>query len=158
MTNYEYLRKYNPEKLYIELSNKYSPSARKYFAVLKLAFYHIDGKNLESSFEITQYGKSKEVWALACDVMRTLYHKGEYIEEYIEEHNGTNQADVEAYNSGWQDGFVYALDMVLEAINRNYNEADREGDDEYINERIAGWENVKNTINEMKESYLGEEK
>ena len=65
--------------------------------------------------------------------------------------------NTECYNSGWQDGFVYALDMVLEAINRNYNEADREGDDEYINERLAGWNNVENTIKEMKESYLGEQ-
>ena len=65
---------------------------------------------------------------------------------------------VECYNSGWQDGFVHALDMVLEAINNDYNEADREGDDEYINERIAGWNNVENTIKEMKNSYLGEEK
>lgn len=64
--------------------------------------------------------------------------------------------DMECYNSGWQDGLAYALDMVLEAINRDYNEAHREGDDEYIDERIAGWNNVKNTINEMKESYLGE--
>lgn len=62
------------------------------------------------------------------------------------------------YNSGWQDGFVYALDTVLEAINRNYNEADREGDDEYINERRAGWNNVENIINEMKESYLEKER
>lgn len=66
--------------------------------------------------------------------------------------------DIECYNSGWQDGFIYALNSVIEAIDTNYNEADREGDDEYINERIAGWENVKNTINEIKESYLGEEK
>lgn len=66
------------------------------------------------------------------------------------------KGDMECYNSGWQDGFVYALNSVIEAIDTNYNEADREGDDEYINERIAGWENVKNTINEMKESYLGE--
>lgn len=65
--------------------------------------------------------------------------------------------NMECYNSGWQDGFVYALDAVLEAMNRDYNEADREGDDEYINERIAGWNNVENTIKEMKESYLGEQ-
>lgn len=79
------------------------------------------------------------------------------VRKYIEEHNGSNQNDMECYNSGWQDGFVYALDMVLEAINRDYNEADREGDDEYINERMAGWNNVENTIKEMKESYLGKE-
>lgn len=29
--------------------------------------------------------------------------------------------------------------------------------DEYINERLAGWENVENTIKEIKESYLGEQ-
>lgn len=80
------------------------------------------------------------------------------VKKYIEEHTGSNKTDRECYNSGWQDGFAYALDTVLEAINRNYNEADREGDDEYINERIEGWNNVENTINEIKESYLGEEK
>lgn len=64
--------------------------------------------------------------------------------------------DIECYNSGWHDGFVYALDTVLEAINRNHNEADRDGDDEYIEECIAGWSNVENIIEEIKESYLGE--
>ena len=79
------------------------------------------------------------------------------VRKYIEEHNGSNQTDMECYNSGWQDGFVYALDTVLEAINRNYREADREGDDEYINECAAGWNDVENIIKEMKESYLGEQ-
>ena len=79
------------------------------------------------------------------------------VRKYIEEHNGTNPTDMECYNSGWQDGFGYALDTLLEAINQNYNEADREGDDEYINERMAGWNNVENTIKEMKESYFGKE-
>ena len=80
------------------------------------------------------------------------------VRKYIQKHNGSNQNDIEAYNSGWQDGFAYALNTILEAIDRNYNEADREGDDEYINERLAGWNNVENIVKEMKESYLGEEK
>ena len=76
MKDYKYLRKYNPEALYTELSNKYSLSAKKYFAVLKLAIYHIDGEYFDSSFDVMQHEKSKEVWALACDIIQTLYKKG----------------------------------------------------------------------------------
>ena len=67
------------------------------------------------------------------------------------------QEQIEAYNSGWQDGFAYGLDTILEAINRNHNEAHRDGDEEYINDRLAGWNNVENTIKEMKESCFGKE-
>lgn len=79
---------------------------------------------------------------------RKIANNTEELRKYTEESR-------KCYNSGWQDGFVYALDTVLEAINRNYNEADREGDDEYINERMAGWNDVENIIKETKESYLG---
>ena len=55
------------------------------------------------------------------------------------------------------DEYIQALDNIVEALDRNYDEADREGDDEYINERIAGWENAKNTIKELKELHLEKE-
>ena len=77
MNNYNYMKKHNPEALYTELTNEYSTSAREYFMVLKLAIYHIDRENIDSSFKAVQYEKSKEVWALACDIMRTLYEKRE---------------------------------------------------------------------------------
>lgn len=56
-------------------------------------------------------------------------------------------------NFAWDNGFNEALDRVIEAINNAYDEADREGDDEYINEHLAGWDFVKNTIEEIREQY-----
>lgn len=56
-------------------------------------------------------------------------------------------------NFAWDNGFNEALDMVITAINNAYDEADREGDDEYINEHIVGWEFVKNTIEEIREQH-----
>lgn len=56
-------------------------------------------------------------------------------------------------NFAWDNGFNEALDRVITAIDNAYDEADREGDDEYINEHIVGWEFVKNAIEEIREQY-----
>lgn len=56
-------------------------------------------------------------------------------------------------NFAWDNGFNEALDRVIAAIDNAYDEADREGDDEYINEHIVGWEFVKNTIEEIREQH-----
>lgn len=56
-------------------------------------------------------------------------------------------------NFAWDNGFNEALDRVITAIDNAYDEADREGDDEYINEHIVGWEFVKNAIKEIREQY-----
>ena len=61
------------EALYNCLTSKYNISARKYFWVLRLAIYHIDGKELNTSFETTQYAISDEVYKTACDILTTLY-------------------------------------------------------------------------------------
>lgn len=61
------------EKQYNDLSGEYSVSARKYFMVLRLAIYHIDGENLESSYEITQYPKTDEIYKCGVDILNALY-------------------------------------------------------------------------------------
>lgn len=47
-------------------------SAREYFMVLRLAIYHIEGENLESSFAIMQHEITDEEWELACELAKTL--------------------------------------------------------------------------------------
>lgn len=65
------------EKEYSKLAEKYAISARKYFYILRLAIYHVDGKEVGGSYEITQYPKRAEVYAVACRLLKALYEKGE---------------------------------------------------------------------------------
>lgn len=57
---------------------------------------------------------------------------------------------MECYNSGWQDGYREALDKVLDGINRNRQEADREGDITYLEDNSSGWSDVENLIEECR--------
>lgn len=63
------------EEKYDILTTKHSISAREYFMILRLAIYHIDGENLETSYRIMQYGKSNEVYESACRILEALYEK-----------------------------------------------------------------------------------
>lgn len=65
------------EKEYSKLAEKYAISARKYFYTLRLAIYHVDGKEVDSSYEIAQYPKSVEIYEVACRLLKALYEKGE---------------------------------------------------------------------------------
>lgn len=60
---------------YDVLTTKYSVSAREYFMILRLAIYHIDGENLETSYKIAQYDKSNEIYESACKMLEALYGK-----------------------------------------------------------------------------------
>lgn len=61
------------EQKYNKLAEKYAISARKYFWTLRLAIYHVDGEEIESSYEISQYPKSTEVYKVACKILEALY-------------------------------------------------------------------------------------
>lgn len=61
------------EQRYHDLTAKYAISARKYFWILRLAIYHVDGKQLESSYEIATYPSSQEVYEVACRILEALY-------------------------------------------------------------------------------------
>lgn len=63
------------EQRYDKLSEKYQIPAREYFWVLRLAIYHVDGKQLDSSYEVAQYGKSNEVYEVACKILTALYEE-----------------------------------------------------------------------------------
>ena len=54
------------------LTTKYEISARLYFGILRLAILYVDGENLNSSYEICQYNKSKEVYKCAIKLLKTL--------------------------------------------------------------------------------------
>lgn len=54
------------------LAEEYSISAREYFMVLRLAIYHITGEYIESSYKITQYVITDDIYRLAIRVLRTL--------------------------------------------------------------------------------------
>ncbi len=62
---------------YNKLTEKYSVTAREYFYVLRLAIYHVDHKELESSYAIAQYEKSNAVYACAVNILNSLYEKGD---------------------------------------------------------------------------------
>lgn len=49
-----------------------SLTAREYFAILKLAIEHIDGKYLDSSYEVAIYNKSEEVYRQAVQLAKAL--------------------------------------------------------------------------------------
>ena len=60
---------------YDVLTTKYSVPAREYFMILRLAIYHTDGENLETSYKITQYDISNEAYESACKILEALYGK-----------------------------------------------------------------------------------
>lgn len=70
------------EQKYHELTAKYAISARKYFWILRLAIYHVDGKQLESSYEIATYPSSPEVYEVACRILEALYADDKNLEAY----------------------------------------------------------------------------
>lgn len=51
-----------------------------------------------------------------------------------------------------KEAILKGADMVRQVIARNREEAERDGDDEWIEENEAGWSNVLNGIEEIKES------
>ena len=61
------------EQQYTKLTEKYNISARKYFWVLRLAIYHVDGEDLGTSLEVTRYPKSNEIYKVACRILKALY-------------------------------------------------------------------------------------
>ena len=60
------------EQIYNDLTCEYCTSVREYFMVLRLAILHITGKNLESSYEITQYPITEDIYRTAIKVLRVL--------------------------------------------------------------------------------------
>lgn len=69
----EYDDIYKSQKAWEDLVDKYMPSAREYFYILRLALYHVDGVHTESSYEVTQAYKSAEVYECAINILNTLY-------------------------------------------------------------------------------------
>lgn len=63
------------EEGYASLVEKYNMSARAYFMVLGLALYVADHTYCTSSYEISKAPKSKAVWAVACEIAKTIYRK-----------------------------------------------------------------------------------
>lgn len=57
---------------YDKLATEHATSAREYFMVLRLAIYHITGEYIESSYKITQYVITDDIYRLAIRVLRTL--------------------------------------------------------------------------------------
>lgn len=78
-------------------------------------------------------------------VMRTDGNEIVIFGETLKEHNIKLVADQ-------KQAILYGVDMVRQLIARNRSEAERDGDDEWIEEREAGWQNVLNGIAEIKES------
>lgn len=87
------------EQEYDKLTEKYQISARKYFWVLRLAIYHVDGKDLNSSFETSQYPKSNEVYKVACRILEALYADDKNLEPYkVRLPKCENEEDLVFYN------------------------------------------------------------
>lgn len=61
------------EEQYNKLTEKYNISAREYFKVLNLAIYHVEGRNLETSYETAQYLKTNEIYKCACKILKAMY-------------------------------------------------------------------------------------
>lgn len=60
------------EHKYNELTEEKGMTAREYFWTLRLAILRIDRKQLETSVEIAQYPKTKEIYECACRIARAL--------------------------------------------------------------------------------------
>lgn len=63
---------YDLEETYDQLSSGYGTSAREYFMVLRLAILHVTGDNIETSFQVAQYEKSKEIYEAAIKILKAL--------------------------------------------------------------------------------------
>ena len=61
------------EKKFNDLATEYGVGARKYFYILRLAIYHIDGVATDTSLEVSRYDKSTEVYRCACNILNALY-------------------------------------------------------------------------------------
>ena len=70
------------ENKYHELTAKYQISARKYFWILRLAIYHVDGKEIDSSYHTAIYPSSPEVYEVACRILEALYADDKNLEAY----------------------------------------------------------------------------
>ena len=55
-----------------KLSEEFNTSAREYFMVLRLAIYHTTGEYLESSYAITQYSITEDIYRTAIRILRVL--------------------------------------------------------------------------------------
>lgn len=60
------------DKLYNDLSERYSVSAKEYFKILQLAIFHITGDDVKTSYGTTQYKMTPEIYDLACQILMTL--------------------------------------------------------------------------------------
>ena len=47
-------------------------TAREYFYILRLAIYHIDHKQLDTSVEVAQYPKTPQIYECACRIAEAL--------------------------------------------------------------------------------------
>lgn len=47
-------------------------TAREYFYILRLAIYHIDHKQLDTSVEVAQYAKTPSIYECACRIAEAL--------------------------------------------------------------------------------------
>lgn len=47
-------------------------TAREYFYILRLAIYHIDHKQLDTSVEVAQYPKNAQIYECACRIAEAL--------------------------------------------------------------------------------------
>lgn len=51
----------------------------------------------------------------------------------------------------YRQGFTDALDLVETAINHARQEAEHDGDDEWLDDHECGWSSVENMIEEIRE-------
>lgn len=87
------------EQKYHELTEKYQIPARKYFWILRLAIYHADGKQLDSSYEVAKYHSSPEVYKVACRILEALYADDKNLEAYkVRLPKCENEEDLVFYN------------------------------------------------------------
>lgn len=66
------------ERRWTELVDEYTPSAREYFYILRLALFHVKKIKTDSSYEVCQElakqeDGAKEVYACATEILKTLY-------------------------------------------------------------------------------------
>lgn len=60
------------EQKYTDIVEKKTMTAREYFMVLRLAILHVDHKYLETSYAITQYTITPDVYECACRIAEAL--------------------------------------------------------------------------------------
>lgn len=55
-----------------ELADKYQITAREYFYILRLAIYHTDHKQLDTSAEVAQYAKTPDNYECAIKIINAI--------------------------------------------------------------------------------------